>query len=172
MKKEKKNPGQRTHDILQEYKRYLPLSAELDKVRALDGPLGEEDAVVGNDADGIAVNAGEARNQGLAVQRLELAEDRAVDDPGDHLAHVVRLLQVRPDNAVELVERVLRQLDFALDRRGDGATPVQVRDDLARQVQRVRVVLGQVVHHAGFPAQCLCGEDFFAPSSNCSLERT
>ena len=47
-------------DVLQEDERDAALRAELDEVRALEGGLGEEDAVVGEDADAVAVDAGEA----------------------------------------------------------------------------------------------------------------
>ena len=51
----------------------------------------EQDAVVGDDADRIAVEAREAGDQRRAVERLELVEARAVDEARDHLAHVVGL---------------------------------------------------------------------------------
>ena len=40
-------------DVLQEQQRYLPLVAQLDEVRALQRGLGEQHAVVGDDADRI-----------------------------------------------------------------------------------------------------------------------
>jgi hypothetical protein len=45
----------------------------------------------------------EAGDQRRAVILLELVEVRAVDDAGDHLAHVVGLAQIRRDDAVDLV---------------------------------------------------------------------
>ena len=41
------------------------LGAELDEVCAFEGGFGEEDAVVGEDADGVGVDAGEAWWGGL-----------------------------------------------------------------------------------------------------------
>ena len=38
----------------------MPLGAELDEVGPLEGGLGEENTVVGNDTDLLAVDAGEA----------------------------------------------------------------------------------------------------------------
>ena len=57
-------------------------------MRALLGRLGEEHAVVREDPDGVALDPREAADERLAVERLELVEAGAVDDPGDHLARV------------------------------------------------------------------------------------
>ena len=48
--------------------------AQLDEMRALERALAEQDAVVGEDADGQAVDVREAADQRRAVQRLELIE--------------------------------------------------------------------------------------------------
>ena len=50
------------------------LAAELDEVRALLRRLGEEDAVVREDPDRVALDAREAGDERLAVERLELVE--------------------------------------------------------------------------------------------------
>lgn len=47
-------------DVLEEDEGDAALGAELDEVCAFEGGFGEEDAVVGEDADGVAVDAGEA----------------------------------------------------------------------------------------------------------------
>ena len=65
------------------------LAAQLDEVRALERALGEEDAVVGQDADRVAPDAREAADQRRAVERLELVEAAAVHQPRDDLADVV-----------------------------------------------------------------------------------
>ena len=52
---------------------------------------------------GIAHDPGEAADERLAVELLEFLEAAAVDDPGDDLAHVERLPQVRRDDAVEFL---------------------------------------------------------------------
>ena len=63
--------------------------AQLDEVRALERALAEQDAVVGEDADRVAVDVREAADQRRAVERLELVELGAVDEARDDLAHVV-----------------------------------------------------------------------------------
>jgi hypothetical protein len=52
-------------------------------------------------ADRDAPDAGEAADQGRAVERLELVEFGPVDDARDHLVHVVRRAHVGGDHAVE-----------------------------------------------------------------------
>jgi hypothetical protein len=47
-------------DVLQEHQRDLALAAQLDEVRALDGRLAEQDAVVGDDAHRHALDARKA----------------------------------------------------------------------------------------------------------------
>ena len=97
---------------------------------------------------GDAVELGEAGHQGGAVTRLELVEAGAVDDAGDHLAHVEGLAGVAGDDAVELgriVERLLGSADAAAGR----PHPVEVGHHPPRQLEGVGVVLGQVIGHAG-----------------------
>ena len=61
-------------DVLQEHERDAAAVAELDEVRALLRGLREQDAVVGDDADRVAVDVGEAADQRRAVKLLELVE--------------------------------------------------------------------------------------------------
>ena len=82
-------------DVLQEDQRDAAQVAQLDEVRRLERRLGEQHAVVGDDADEEAVQPGEAGDQRRAVALLELVEPRAIDDPRDDFADVVRLAQVR-----------------------------------------------------------------------------
>ena len=77
-------------DVLQEDQRDAALVAQLDEVGALERRLAEQDPVVGDDADLVPPDVGEAGHQRLAVELLELVEPAAVDDPADHLADVVR----------------------------------------------------------------------------------
>ena len=98
-------------DVLQEDEWDAPLAAELDKVRAFLCALREEDAVVGDYADGIAHPAREATDQGRAEQRLELMEAAAVYEPRDDLTDLEGLARVARQDAIEfggIVERILR----------------------------------------------------------------
>src|SRR5271163_1939530 len=78
---------------------------------ALQRGLGKEHAVVGEDADRLAVDPGEAAHQRRAESRLEFLKLAAVDDAGDHFANAVGLSEIGPDDAVELggiIERLAR----------------------------------------------------------------
>src|SRR6185503_17341289 len=48
----------------------------------------------------MPLHACEPADQGVAVERLELVQHGAVDDPRDHLADVERLAQVAGDDAI------------------------------------------------------------------------
>ena len=89
-------------DVLQEQQRGHALVAQLDEMRALQGGFAEQHAVVGDDADRVAVDAREAGDQRGAVIGLELGELAAVDDAGDHLVHVVGHPRVDGHHVVEL----------------------------------------------------------------------
>ena len=91
--------------------RHVDLVAELDELRALLRRLGEEDAVVGEDADRVAVEVRPAGDERRAVGRLELVEARAVDDARDDLAHLERLAHVDRGDAEQLVGVVARLLE-------------------------------------------------------------
>ena len=146
--------------------RHLAPGAHLDEVRRLQSRLGEEDAVVGDDADEESRQPGEAADERRAVARLELLEARAVHQPRDDLAHVVGLPDVRGKDAVDLFA-VVRRL-FGLGAVGrQGLDAAQVRDDRPGDLQGVRVVFGQVVGDAGdagvhVGAAQLLGRDLFA----------
>ncbi len=139
-------------DVLQEHQRDLPLAGELDEVGALQRALGEQHAVVGQDRHRIAPDPREAADQGRAVERLELVEVAAVDDAGDHLAHVVGRAHVgagrcrrappgrRPAAGPRRPATSTRLVVFRL------ATMVRADGE------RMLVVVGHVVDHAGAAA--------------------
>ena len=96
-------------DVLQEDQRRAVLVAQLDEMRALQRGVVEEHAVVGEDADLVAPDVGEAADQRRAVVGLVLVEAAAVDDAGDDLAHVELLLDVVGDDPVDLLRVVVRR---------------------------------------------------------------
>lgn len=63
-----------TGDVLEEDEGDTALSAELDEVSALDGGRGEENTVVGDDADLVTVDFGKAGDEGGTEIALELGE--------------------------------------------------------------------------------------------------
>src|SRR4029079_8397193 len=97
-------------DVLEEDERDLPLARELDEVGALLRRLGEQDAVRGEDPDREALDPAEAADERLAVERLELVEAAAVDEPGDDLANVDLLTERLRNQPVELARVDRRRL--------------------------------------------------------------
>ena len=137
-------------DVLQEDQRDLPLAGQLDEVGALQRALGEQHAVVGQDRHRIAPDAGEAGDQGRAVERLELVE----------------LASRRRCGRSPRARRRARARRWGRCRRAPagskaggsrlGARPCRrawsvfrPRHDRADDRQRVLVVGGHVVDHAG-----------------------
>src|SRR5574344_1301301 len=95
-------PDHEAGDVLQKHQRNLALTAQLDEVRALDGGLAEQNAVVGDDAHLHAFNARKAAHQRAAKAGLELVELAAIDDADDDLAHVKGLARVGRNHTVQL----------------------------------------------------------------------
>ena len=84
----------------------------------------------------------------MPVLLLELAELAGVDQPGDHLAHVIGLVEGDRDDAVELVDVALRGpvgAELVRQRRRRR----QLRNDVADDLQCVGVVVGEMIADAG-----------------------
>ena len=78
----------------------------------LTARLGEQDAVVGDEADGIAADMREAGYEGGAIALLEFIEAAAIDEAGDDFADIVGLARVGGNDAVEfggIVEGIFRR---------------------------------------------------------------
>src|SRR4051794_41531265 len=72
-------------------------------MRSLERAFAEQDAVVGEDADGKTVDVSEAANERLAIELLEFLEFGRIHEARDHVANVVERARVRGHDAVELV---------------------------------------------------------------------
>src|SRR5439155_1386914 len=68
-------------DVLEEDERHAARAGELDEMGRLERRLGEEHALVGEDADGVAVEGRETCHQRRPGERLELVEAPAVHEP-------------------------------------------------------------------------------------------
>ena len=100
------------------------------------------------------------RDQRRAVELLELVELGAVDQPRDHLAHVVLLAHVGRHDAVELgcfVARLARRQQRDIDMFPD----VEVRDDAARERKGVVIIDGIVIGDTGFARMHLGAAELF-----------
>ena len=116
-------------------------------MRALEGRLGKQDAVVGDDAHRHAFDAGKAGDQGGAKARLELVKLRAVHDAGNDLAHVKRFARIDRDHTVQLFCCIFRSNNLNRS-KGWSLFFIQIFDSSAGQRQCVGVILGEVVGHA------------------------
>ncbi len=83
-------------------------------MRALLRGLREEDPAVREDPDRIPLDASEAAHEGVAVERLELVEAAAVDDPRDQLERVELVAEVLGNEPVEVC-----RIDDGLLRSGE-----------------------------------------------------
>ncbi len=135
-------------DVLQEQQRDFALVAQLDEVRALEGGLAEQHAVVRHDAHRVAVQPGGAGDQRRAVLAFEFGEPAPVDDTGDDLADVVGDAAVGGDDRVQLCRvggRLLRRGDIP----GPGGARREAGHDRPYPAQRVGVVVGEMVGDPG-----------------------
>ena len=128
-------------------------------MRAFERALGKQDAVIGEDADGIAADMREAAHEGRAVELLELVQLAAVNDAGNDVARVIGPAYVVRDDAVDLFGRIerlprLREREWHLFHR------VQIADDLPRDAERVPIVERVMVRNAGDPAMHIGATQF------------
>ena len=79
-------------------------------MRGLEGGLGKQDAVVGDDAHLHALDARKTGDQRGAVARLELIKLAAIDDAGNDFAHIKRFAGVHGNHAIQLVCCKFREL--------------------------------------------------------------
>ena len=106
-----------------------------------------------------------ARHQRGAEARLEFVELRAIHHACDDLPHVIGLARVDRDDAVDF-PGVVARLDHRPQGQRTRLLPVQARDRVARELQRVQIVCRKVIDDAGkagvhvAPAQIL-GRDLF-----------
>ena len=116
-------------------------------MRSLERTVGKQYAVVGDDAHRVAVQPGKAGHQGGAVAGLELVKLTAVDQAGDDFVRIDRFLQTHRRDAVEflrIVERLFRRVAFQRLFWADR----QRLEDIAADLQGVRIILGQVIGYA------------------------
>ena len=118
------------------------------KCAPLSGGFGEQHAVVGDDADRVAVDVGESGDQRAAVFGFEFDEFATVDEPGDDVVHVIGNPRVDGNHVVELglVGNRLHRGRHIPDARF--ARP-QRRDDAPDDAQRVAVVVGEMIGDTG-----------------------
>ena len=143
-------PDHEAGDILQENQRYAALAGQFDEVDTLQGALGEQHAVVGQDGHRLSPDMGEAGDERRPVERLELVEAGSIDDACDHLAHLVGRAHVRRNDAVELIGIVRRR--FGRPQVEHRAFPEpKVSDQGTDDRKGVLVVRGDMIDNAAPP---------------------
>ena len=106
--------------------------------------LREQDAVVCDDPDRVTVDVGEATDQRCTVEFLEFMKFRTVNDACDDLADIVGKPKLARNDAVDILDRQFRVFRLAPDDAG-GPRKIQVGDDVARDLQRMLVVVGKMI---------------------------
>src|SRR5437870_1540070 len=153
-------------DVLQKDQGNVSLRAEFDEVRRLESAFRKQNPIVADDPDGISPDAGETADHGRRVKGLELVIPARVHDPVNHLADVVGFPWIGRDDVIDLVRVVMRIFGF----RHLGCLLARLwnrPEDIARNSQRIGIVLSVVVGHAGdaamdIGAAKLFGGDFLA----------
>ncbi len=112
-------------------------------MRPLLRGLGEEDALVGQDPDRVALDPSEPADERLAVQLLELVKAGAVDDPADDGASVELVAEVLRHEAVQ-VFRVEPGLLGRCELPRSREWGIEVAHDLACDRERM-LIRGRVV---------------------------
>ena len=97
-------------------------------------------AVVGDDADRLALDAGMTADRGRSVIGTELGEIGIIDEARDRLAHVDGSFVIHRHDAEQFLGVVARRLERG--RFWARPVPWQLGHDLARDAQRIAVVLG------------------------------
>ncbi len=108
-------------------------------MRALHRRFGKQDAVIGNDSDRVAEDVGEAAYQRGSIKRLEFVELACVHDAGNHLARVERFARIGGYHAMQF-RGFVQGLTRLAQLECNVLSPVQVRNDAARQFQCMQVV--------------------------------
>jgi hypothetical protein len=129
-------------------------AGQFDEMGALERALAEQHAVVGQDGDRHSPRCGRSRRPGsLPYRGLELVELRAVDQPGDDLAHVIGGADVVGDDAVQFLGVIGGGAGFAhVASRRTSRGRRRMSTMVAHDGQRVFVILGEMIDDAGLAA--------------------
>src|SRR5690606_20173398 len=147
-------------DVLQEDEGDGAPVAQFDEVGAFERGFGEQDAVVGDDADGVAVQVREPGDEGGPVVGFEFGEFAGVDEPCDDFPHVVGGAGVGGDDAVQFRGVGCGGPGFAHVPGGCGPR-AEGGDDAADDGEGVCVVVGDVVDDSGDAGVDVAAAEFF-----------
>ncbi len=128
-------------------------------MRRLVGSIRIERTIVGDDADRLAFDAGVSAHGGGTVIGAELGEIGIVCDPRDRLTHVDRPLVIHRHDAQQFLGIMTRRAMRRFIRAWP--VPFQIGHDVARDAQRIAVVLGEIVAKPGNAGVHLGAAEFF-----------
>ena len=97
-------------DVLEEDERNPAPGAEFDEMGAFERAFGIQDSVARDDADGDAMNMGKPGHERRPVAGLEFVEPGAINDPRDHLPHIIGRSCAGRHDAEQLLGVIERQL--------------------------------------------------------------
>ena len=103
-------PDHKARDILQKHQRDFALAAEFDEVCALQRRFAEQNAVVGDDADGHSFDVRKAAHQRRAEAGFEFVQLTAIDNAGDDFAHIKRLARIGWNDSIQLFCCIFRSI--------------------------------------------------------------
>ncbi len=138
-------PHHVTGGVVDEDDRGVVAVAQLDELGRLVGLLGEDHPLlIGHHPHREPVDRPPSGDHRGAVERLVLLEPRAVEHPGQHLAHVEGDPEVARDDAQQVLG-VVDRLVAGHGRPRSQLAPVEVDDDLTADPDGVLLVDGEVV---------------------------
>ncbi len=117
-------------------------------MRPFERGFGEQNAVVGEDADGNAADTSKAGDERGAVERLELVELGTVDEPRDDGADIEGLARIGGHEAVELA-RIACRIARGMQRYIDTRPGIEMRHGAPANPERIDVIGGVVVGDTG-----------------------
>lgn len=100
-------------DVLEEDEWDVALSAEFDEVRAFEGRFGEENSVVGDDADLMSVDTGKASDKSCTIVALEFGEFAPINDACDDFMGGDLSAEIGANDAVEF-SRVIKRFLYTV----------------------------------------------------------
>ncbi len=109
--------------------------------------LAKQNAVVGDDANRIAVQACKTSDQRCAVEGLEFIEIRAVYQSRNDFTNIIGLARILGNYPLDLTV-VVQWLLTGFQVQLQWFASIQSTDGLTYQLQRVRVIIGVVVGYA------------------------
>ncbi len=141
-------------------------------MRALQRCFRKQHAIIGNDADRHAIDAGETAHQSGAVARLEFIEIRTVDQPCDHLAHIIGNARIGGNDAQKLL-RVVKRGSAIAARNEAALLAVEIGGNGARDLQGMGVIIGQMIGDTGKPRVHIAAAEIFRAHhlAGCSLDQ-